>query len=400
MPESVEPRYTHACDLFNFKYGRGPQLLGVAPGRVELLGNHTDHNGGLVLSAAIDRVTLFAAASNGTDRVRIWSENVRDSDEFTLSNAAPLQRGSWSNYVRAVILGLNDAGIPLQGFDAVIHSDLPLGGGLSSSASLECAAAVALIELFGDATSPAPCGMKLAELLRQFEQRVVGVDCGILDQFSSLFGRSGHGLFLDCSTLEHDTTPLGATPPAIVVCDSGVSRQLATGKYNERRQECDATLKELCRICRPATAWRTLSEVSVTEFERCQSDLDPVLARRARHVLTENDRVRRGFRILSETGDLSQFARLLFDSHRSSRDDFENSSPQLDLLVEIASSLPGCLGAKLSGAGWGGCTVNLVEPHHADSFAGAISTEYSQRSGIQPRIMICQAADGAHAIRV
>jgi galactokinase len=367
---------------------------------VELLGNHTDHNGGLVLSAAIDRTTCVAAVSNKTDRVRVWSENMRSGDDFTIPHIDPLSRGSWPNYVRAAVAGLIEAGVAVGGLDAAIVSDVPLGGGLSSSASLECAMAMAVVGLFGESCSRCPAGMELAELLQRFEHRMVGVACGILDQFSSIFGRYGHALFLNCDTLDNDSTPLGTNPPAIVVCDSGVARQLATGKYNERRNECDAALESIRQLCGGGRAYHSLSDLLLPEFLECQDKLNPVLARRVRHVLTENDRVLRGFQLLQQSGDIYGFAQLMFHSHQSSREDFENSSNELDALVEIASHLPGCLGAKLSGAGWGGCTVNLVEPDHTAAFARSLLQEYSQRSGIQPKVMICHAADGARAIRL
>jgi galactokinase len=381
---------------------RIPQVFGFAPARVELLGNHTDHNRGLVLSVAIDRYTCVAAAPNQDERVRVWSENFAGGDEFAPASIVPLPRGSWANYVRGVVAALADSGVVVHGFDAALIGDVPVGGGLSSSASLECAVAMAVLGLFGAGPGLQPDGMHLAELIKQAEHRYAGVACGVLDQFSSLFGKAGHALYLDCDTLQHEAVPLGSDPPAIVVCDSNAPRELAKGKYNERRAECEAASEALHRLnpTLPRGEVPSLRDVPMHVFLDQQSLLEPVPARRARHVLTENQRVMTGRELLRRSGDVRGFGELMLESHRSSRDDFENSSPELDLLIELASRQPGFIGGKLSGAGWGGCTVNLVDQQHADSFAQSISEQYSQRTGRSASVMICHAADGANVVRL
>ena len=422
-----------AISVFDAKFERRPAVIGIAPGRVELLGNHTDHNLGLVLSAAIDRHTCVAAAPNDSPRVRVWSTNLRAFDEFSIPGPTPLSRGAWSNYVRGTVSALIDAGVAVSGFDAVVASDVPLGGGLSSSASLECAVAMAVLGMFGGGpgrqteavrpqkTSDRPDGgcdprggrlesgarsapyagqperMQLALLLKQAEHRFAGVQCGVLDQFSSLFGRSGHALFLDCESLAHEVAPLGPNAPAIVVCDSRTPRELADGKYNERRAECAAALESLREMLPRVVVGpcRSLRDVPLDSFLACRAGMKPVLARRVRHVLTENQRVRTGADLLRSAGDVQSLGRLMLESHQSSRDDFENSSPELDCLIEIAAGLPGFLGGKLSGAGWGGCTVNLVEPARAESFAKRLTDEYGRRRSLPASVMICHAADGA-----
>jgi galactokinase len=399
MDASAEQLAGRADNAFRARFGRDASVVGIAPGRVELLGNHTDHNRGLVLAAAIDRHTCVAAAPNDSGRVRVWSDTLDARDEFEITSLSPLPRGSWSNYVRGAVAALIDAAVPLRGFDAAIVSDIPLGGGLSSSASLECAAAMAILGLFGDEAPSPPAGMDLADRLKDAEQTFAGVQCGVLDQFSCLLGKQGHALTLDCDTLLFQTVPLGSTPPAIVVCDSGAPRQLAKGKYNERRSECEQASVALHQLnpTLPRGIVPSLRDIPMHIFVDQQSLLELVPARRARHVLTENQRVRTGVEILRRAADVRGLGQLMLESHRSSRDDFENSSPELDLLIDLASRQPGFLGGKLSGAGWGGCTVNLVETEHAESFAENVSREYSSRTSLKPSIMICHAADGARA---
>ncbi len=398
----LEKLQSFAAQVFEESFRRPPDWLGVAPGRVELLGNHTDHNRGLVLSAAIDRFTCVAVAANDSHDVSVFSLALASDDSFAVPTIVPLPRSSWSNYVRGAIAALIDAGVVVHGFDAAIVGNVPLGGGLSSSASLECATAMAVLGLFGGGPGLQPEGMRLAELLKQAEHRFAGVQCGVLDQFSSLFGKAGHALYLDCDTLQHETVTLGANPPAIVVCDSNAPRELAQGKYNERRAECESASEALHRLTPtlPLGDVPSLRDIPMHVFLAQQSLLEPVATRRVRHVLTENQRVMTGRELLRRSGDVRGFGPLMLESHRSSRDDFENGSCELDLLIDLASRQPGFIGGKLSGAGWGGCTVNLVEPQHADSFAQAVADEYSRRTGLTASVMICHAAAGANAVRL
>jgi len=399
MTETLPSRTSAA---FGTRFGFRPRLLGLAPARVELLGNHTDHNRGLVLAAAIDRFTCVAVAPNESRTVRVWSETLGKKDDFEVPSLSPLPRGSWSNYVRGAVAALIATGVVVRGFDAAIVSDVPLGGGLSSSASLECATAMAVLGLFGGGPGVQPEGMDLAEMLKQAEHRFAGVQCGVLDQFSSLFGKAGHALYLDCDTLRHEAVPLGSNPPAIVVCDSNAPRELASGKYNERRAECEAASEALHRLnpTLPRGEVPSLRDIPMHVFLDQQSLLEPVPARRARHVLTENQRVMTGRELLRRSGDVRGFGQLMLESHRSSRDDFANSSFELDLLIDLASRQLGFLGGKLSGAGWGGCTVNLVDPPHAESFARSVADEYLRRTGLTASVMICHAAAGANAVRL
>jgi galactokinase len=397
------PLLTQARAAFAARFGGEPAVAGCAPGRVELLGNHTDYNGGLAMAAAIDRSTAVVGRRRRGRDASVASVNFGEIDEFPLDEIERTEAGAWSRYVRGVCWALNDwHGTLASGFEASIAGNVPLGAGLSSSASLQASVAWFLIQLgilpdrssrdFNDRQDDL-LRMELAKTLRRSENEFVGVGSGLLDQFSSLFGRAGYALFLDCDTLIHDRLPLGKPAPAIVICDSKTSRRLADGMYDQRRAECD----------RVAAAFRDkfihrngfqLSWVSLDELEAAWDQLDPIGRKRARHVLSENERVRQGVEVL-KGNDVVAFGRLMLASHASSRDDFENSSPALDALIEAAESAPGFLGGKLSGAGWAGCTVNLVCAERADDFAESVRATYSRKTGSTPEIHICRAADGA-----
>ena len=393
-----------ASASFAEQFGGAPTSMGIAPGRVELLGNHTDYNGGLVMAVAIDRFTIALGRPVPGRDCRVGAVNFANSDNFSLDQLDRGDVGSWAELRQGRGLGrpgVEGAGLS-SGFEMAIAGNVPLGTGLSSSASLE--AAVAFFLLQAGLVPGQSCGrysgegadaarMDLAQVLRRSENAFVGVASGLLDQFSSLFGRSGHALYLDCLTLEHERLPLGSPGPAIIVCDSKTSRKLADGMYNRRRAECE-TVVAYFQDRRTAESVRLLRDVSLGDLEEHWDRLDPVGRRRARHVLTENDRVRRGADAL-RSGDLAGFGRLMSASHASSRDDFENSSSALDALIEAAENAPGFLGGKLSGAGWAGCTVNLVQADQVDDFAESVRTGYARSQGMTPEIHVCQAAEGA-----
>jgi galactokinase len=392
-----------AQSAFADRFGGEPAAMGWAPGRVELLGNHTDYNGGLVISAAIDRSTIVVGRRAEGREARFESLNFGQGDVFPLDAIEPTEAGTWARYTRGVCWALSEWAGPLDsGFEAVILGDVPLGAGLSSSASLQASIAWFLIQL-GVVPRRPPRDftrdvgdlhrMELAMTLRRSENEFVGVGSGLLDQFSSLFGRSDHALFLDCDTLVHARLPLGHPAPAIIVCDTKTSRRLADGMYNQRRAECDRVVAAF-RDRIPHRGEFRLSWVSLGQLEADWDALDPVGRKRARHVLSENERVRQGIEAL-KAGDTAAFGRLMSTSHASSRDDFENSSPALDAMIEAAEAAPGFLGGKLSGAGWAGCTVNLVSADRAGDFAEAVRTQYARETGITPEVHVCRAADGA-----
>ena len=403
MPAPWEALLARAREAFADRFGGEPAAMGWAPGRVELLGNHTDYNGGLVIAAAIDRSTVVAGRRSRDREARFVSVNFDQDDAFSLDAIEPPEAGTWTRYTRGVCWAMSDWAGPFEsGFEAVILGDVPLGAGLSSSASLQASVAWFLIQLglvprrpprdftrdVGDLHR-----MELAMTLRRSENEFVGVGSGLLDQFSSLFGRADHALFLDCETLVHDRLPLGDPAPAIIVCDSKTSRRLADGMYDQRRAECERIV-DFYRGRIPHRGEFLLSWVPVEQLMADWDALDPVGRRRARHVLTENERVRQGVEAL-KAGDVARFGHLMSASHASSRDDFENSSPALDSLIEAAGSAPGFLGGKLSGAGWAGCTVNLVRADRAGDFAESVRARYARETGVMPDVHVCRAADGA-----
>jgi galactokinase len=406
MPASWQALSAQARAAFTARFGGEPTALVCAPGRVELLGNHTDYNGGLVMAAAIDRTTVVVGRPVAGRQARVLSVNFSQADAYSLDAFEQTETGAWTRYVRGVCWALTQGrGSLLSGFEAVIVGDVPLGAGLSSSASLQASVAWFLIQLglVPDLSSREFDGdrsdllrMELAKTLRRSENEFVGVGSGLLDQFSSLFGRAGHALFLDCDTLVHDRLPLGTPTPAIVVCDSMTSRRLADGMYDQRRVECDR-VTAVFRDRIPHQGEFTLRRVGIDQLDTAWDCLDPVGRKRARHVLSENERVRRGVEAL-KANDIVAFGRLMSASHASSRDDFANSSPALDTLIEAAETAPGFLGGKLSGAGWAGCTVNLVRAEKADEFAEVVRTAYARKTGTTPEIHVCHADDGAFGI--
>jgi galactokinase len=330
--------------------------------------------------------------------------NFAAAETFDLAHLERGESGGWPNYVKGVVWAIQEAvGRPLSlAFNLAIAGDVPLGAGLSSSASLQASLAFFLLRaglIPGQSSGLYPAGlpdrfrMELAQVLRRSENAFVGVASGLLDQFSSLFGRADHALYLDCKTLEHARLPLGDPGPAIIVCDSKTSRRLADGMYNRRRDECE-TIVTYFQARKGSGSVSSLRDISVDELEDQWDQLDPVGRKRAHHVLTENERVSRGALAL-RSGDLVEFGRLMSASHASSRDDFENSSEALDALIDAAEAAPGFLGGKLSGAGWAGCTVNLVQADEADAFAEAVRTRYAHSQGIVPEVHICHAAEGA-----
>lgn len=398
------PLVEAASEAFVEAFGREPTVLAQAPARVELLGNHTDYNGGLVLAAAIDRGTVVAG--RGDDPARTGSVRSVGFDaavEFALDALEPGEPGSWGRYVQGVVWALQEARGPLHaGFQAAIAGNVPLGAGLSSSASLQASLALflchaGLVEGTRDgADLDDPARMDLAKLLRRGENEFVGVQSGLLDQFSVLFGRAGAAVSLDCRSLEYERLSLGTPAPAIVICDSKTSRRLADGMYNQRRAECERVVAYF-QAQRGAEAVRWLRDLTLDDVQAAWNDLDSIGRLRARHVLTENERVRRGAEAL-RAGDAVALGGLMSESHASSRDDFANSSSYLEALIEAAEEAPGFLGGKLSGAGWAGCTVNLVDAARAEEFAAAVRDDYLRRTAIEPEVHICHAAAGGSGL--
>jgi galactokinase len=370
----------------------GARYLATAPGRVNLLGEHVDYNDGAVLPVAIDRrVQLAARPHNNTcvelqalDLGKNVSFDIYHLDEKTDLEGTPLP--AWARYPAGVAWALQKKGLAVQGFSGAFTSDIPIGAGLSSSAALEVAFAVLWRQL-GDWQASA---MDLAQACLEAEVHYVGVNCGLMDQFSSAHGREGNVLYLDTRSLNWEAVPLPAGT-VIIVADSKVKRSLATSGYNERHTACEQAVT-LLQTRLPSV--RALRDVSLDDFRKYAHVLPEVIRRRAQHVIEECARVEEAL-VYLKTGDAKSFGRLMVEGHASLRDLYEVSCPELDALVEIACQQPGCLGARLTGAGFGGCTVNLVAEEEANRFTMNLKTIYEKTTGQTTDVFVCQASDGA-----
>ena len=365
--------------------------LFVAPGRVNLIGEHTDYNDGFVLPFAIDKHTVVAAAERSGRRVRALSLEFNEEAAFDLDAGDARASNRWIDYVEGTARTLDAEGPPLAGAQLVITSDIPPGGGLSSSAALEISAGLALLAIANRRLDP----LALAVAARRGENEFVGAQVGIMDQYTAVFGRAGEALLLDCRTLRSEAVPLPSADWAVAVIHSGVGHELAGSAYNDRRRECREAVA-LLQEKRPAV--RALRDVTPEDWRELEGLLPEPLRRRARHVVTENARTLRAAEALRQ-GDVKTLGRLMQASHASLRDDYEVSSPELDLLVTLALDDPAVAGARLTGGGFGGCTVNLVRADAADRFLSDVPAEYARRTGRTPRAFLVTASDGAQEIR-
>lgn len=375
---------------FRALYGREPRIF-RAPGRVNLIGEHTDYNDGWVLPMAIRFDTMVAGAAREDRRVRVRSLNLGEDAEFDLDVPGPRQRGVWLDYVEGVARALESRGVRLRGADLAIESDVPLGAGLSSSAALEISVGLALLSLAGVEIDP----VSLALAGQQAEHEYVGTRSGIMDQFIATLGRQDHALLIDCRTLEATQIPLDTSEFAVVICDTQVKHELASSEYNTRRAECERGVEILRQVMPDIHALR---DVSVAEFERFHPLLPEPIRQRCRHVVTENERTLAAAEAL-RNGDLEAMGKLMALSHRSLREDYEVSSPELDLLVDIASTTRGVRGARMTGGGFGGSTVNLVGRDCLDEFHETIMREYTRAINLPPAIYVSEAAGGAEEVR-
>jgi galactokinase len=366
-------------------YSSDPRIF-RAPGRVNIIGEHTDYNEGFVFPAAIDLFTWVAIAPRQDRRLVVRTDNLDESVEFSLDSPAPMRARHWSTYVVGVARVLEEAGLRLRGASLLIRGEVPIGAGVSSSASLEVAAGFALLANSGLSID---C-KKLAVHSQRAENEYVGAHVGIMDQLCSSCGLGGCALLLDCRTLEFRALPLPDNI-RLVICNSMVKRELSKSAYNTRREECEEGVRILAQRI-PGV--RALRDVTIEQLELYRSALPEVVYRRCRHVVTEDDRVLTSAEAV-ETGRLDVLQKAMAESHRSLRDDFEVSCPELDLLVQLAVSAPGVHGARMTGAGFGGCTINLVHNDFVAPFRATISSEYERRTGLKPDIYVCNAADGA-----
>jgi galactokinase len=360
-----------------------------APGRVNLIGEHTDYNDGFVMPAAIDFFTSVEITPRTDRTISIWSENFREQVSFDLDEPSPKPRGHWSDYVRGIALTLEQAGYRLSGAQLQIRGGVPIGAGLSSSAAIEVATATALLSQSGFDVEK----VEVARLCQRAENDFVGMRCGIMDQFISCQGQKGRALLLDCRSLEYRPAPL-PDDVRLVICNTMVKHELANGEYNRRRAECQEGVRLLGRQFNGITALR---DVTHAQLESSAHNLPDVILRRCRHVISENERVLQAASAL-EQSDLGEFGRLMAMSHRSLRDDYEVSCDELDLMVELARDFTGVYGARMTGGGFGGCTVNLVSASAVDEFKKQIAANYQRRRGIAPEIYVCRTSDGVHEV--
>ena len=387
----MNPRLT-AIQAFQKRFSQAPQFIARAPGRVNLLGEHVDYNDGFVLPAAIDRATYVAFSPAPTDQTTLVAADFGEEARFTpetLSaktqpDGSPLPE--WAHYPAGTAWALGQAGHSTPAMLAAFSSDIPRGSGLSSSASIEMAFGVAWSKLGGWSLPP----IQLALLGQKAENRYVGVNCGIMDQFASACGEAERLMLLDCRSLEYRSLPL-PEDTVIVVADTTVRRKLTSGEYNDRRAACEEAVRLLER---DLPGIQALRDVSVEDFNRLRHTLPITVEKRARHVVEEIERTRLAIPLL-EQNQTHAFGQLMNACHISLRDLYEVSVPELDTMVEIAQPLPGCFGARLTGGGFGGCTVNLVASEQAQAFAQFLGPEYERRTGLHPEIYICQASQGA-----
>jgi galactokinase len=376
---------------FRERYGIEPRLF-RAPGRVNLIGEHTDYNDGFVLPMAIDRETVVAASARDDRLVRAFSLDLNSAVEFDLDHPGPKQRGSWLDYVEGVAQSLESRGVRLRGADLMAASDVPIGAGLSSSAALEVSVGLALTSI----SSAAVDEVTLALAGQQAEHTHVGIKCGIMDQFTVALARAGHALLIDCRTLETKYIPLDTARACVLICDTHVKHELASSEYNRRQAQCERGV-EILRQVLPGI--RALRDVNVADFQTYEDRLPEPIRRRCRHVVTEDVRTLAAASAVS-AGDLEGMGQLMFLSHDSLRDDYEVSSKELDLLVEIVKSVKGVIGARMTGGGFGGCTVNLCSRDALDEFQEVVSREYKKATNIDPTIYVSEAGDSTKEIGI
>lgn len=370
---------------FQQRYGYAP-LLVRAPGRVNLIGEHTDYNAGFVLPAAVDKEMVFAVGLNGGEQIRLYAHDLDESLE--LANAADISptETQWANYLLGVAAQFQQRGVAVPGFDCVMAGTVPMGAGMSSSAALECGLAYALNELLKTGFEK----MELARIAQLAEHTYAGVLCGLMDQFASLFGHAGQVVRFDCRSLDYQYFPFDTQACRIVLVNTGVKHSLASTEYNTRRRECERGVAVLQQHYPHIAALR---DATMAQLEAHHSEMDGTVFRRCVYVVQENARVEAACRHL-EANDLAAFGREMNASHAGLRDDYEVSCVELDVLAEAAQAMPGVFGSRMMGGGFGGCTINLVAPDKVDAFIESMSDGYEQRFGRRPEIYQTTIVDG------
>lgn len=379
----VDPIQRKFKDLF-----QQSSTLVAAPGRVNLIGEHTDYNEGFVLPAAIDKQIIFAIAENGTNQIRLHADVFDQTLEFSLDDLAP--SSGWVNYMLGVVAVLLHQGHQVRGFNCVMGGDIPIGAGMSSSAALECGLVFALDHIYDLRLDR----MEMARIGQQAEHTYVGVQCGIMDQFASLLGKKDQLLKLDCRSLDYEYIPFNFPGYKIVLCNSMVDHSLASSQYNVRRQQCEEGVEILKKIMPGIT---TLRDVTSKELGSNQGLFPPVIYQRCTYVLAENSRVLKSCDLLKQ-GHLDAFGKLMYDSHMGLSKLYEVSCPELDYLVELTLNRPEVIGARMMGGGFGGCTINIVKAEAIGEFSRFIEQEYEKRFSRTPDIHITSIETGTHLI--
>jgi galactokinase len=386
---SLDLMAVRAAGLFARCFGHPPRWLVAAPGRVNLIGEHTDYNDGFVLPMAIDRYILIAADVNTSGRVTLHNETTGETATFGIRPKVERGEPSWSNYVRGVIAGFQKRREKVSGFDAVIESTLPLGGGLASSAALEVATATLLESMSGQALDP----LEKALLCQQAEHDFAGVPCGIMDQFTSILAQADHAVLLDCRSRTTTSVPMTDPAVTVLVINTNVRHKLAESEYAKRRSQCEAAARAL--------NVKALRDVTPAALEAARRQMDPAVYRRARHVVSENDRTVQAA-LAIQNSDWPTVGRLMYASHASLRDDYEVSCPELDAVVEMAEAMgpeAGIIGCRMTGGGFGGCTVSLVKTDAVQRITRNVDPAYEKTTGRQASIFSSRPAAGARVLK-
>lgn len=371
---------------FEERYGSTPRIFS-APGRVNLIGEHTDYNDGFVLPFAIDKRTYVGCSRRDDEKIHVYSRTVDDS--VTLDPADPARKKGWSLYIRGMVDVLRQRGVFTGGADLYIDSEIPFGAGLSSSAALEVSVGLALATVGEKGIDR----VDLAFAGQEVEHEYIGVRSGIMDQFTSALAQKDHALLVDCRSLAFQNIPMRLRDVSLIVCDSKVEHELADSAYNERRSQCEEGV-ELLKRQFPRIS--SLRDVTAEQLCAAKDRLPETIMKRCRHVVSENARTLESVNAL-ETGDLARLGRLMYASHESLRDDYEVSCSELDMLVDAARQVDGVIGARMTGGGFGGCTINLVESRSADRFVSAISDQFRQSFGRDTEIFSVSPSDAARA---
>ncbi len=386
-----ESVYNELMKKYRAHYGRDPEVIAYAPGRIEVLGNHTDYNEGFVFSAAINYGTFFAASKSASKACRLVAGDLMKEVAFDVTGIEASKTDTWQNYVKGTLAGLAGVKAVPCGFDGLFLGNIPLGSGLSSSAALEMCTGLALGKLYGITVDD----VTLAKIGQKAEHMYAGCKCGLLDQISSLAGQAGRLVKTDFRTVAYETVEMGEAA-CFLMCNTHAKHALVDGAYNTRREACEQAAAHFAKELRhPVTALR---DVSMAEWAIYKRGLSDTVANRAAHPIGEDERVLKGAELLAK-GDLPGFGLLMFDSHESSRVLFENSCEELDAVVDAAKKIPGVLGARLSGGGFGGSVVVLVHPRDAETASIALANAYAAKFGKPCDVSVIKPAAGAHIVK-